>query len=283
MTENFVRTKDGVEIFYKDWGPKDAQPIVFHHGWPLSGRRLGQRRCCTFSARAIASSPTTGAAMAARPRSSDGHDMDHYAADAGGVTDASRPEQRGPYRPLHRRRRSRATMSARHGSRPRRQGRCSSARCRRSWSRPTANPGGLPIEVFDGFRGGARRQPRAVLPRRCRPARSTASTARARRSRRASIRQLVAAGHDGQRQGALRRHQGLLGDRLHRRPEDDRRADAGACTATTTRSCPIADAAPLSAKLLKNGTLKVYEGYPHGMLTTHADVVNPDLLAFIKA
>ena len=46
---------------------------------------------------------------------------------------------------------------------------------------------------------------------------------------------------------------------------------------------PIADSAPLSAKLLKNGTLKIYEKFPHGMCTTHADVVNPDLLAFIKS
>jgi len=46
---------------------------------------------------------------------------------------------------------------------------------------------------------------------------------------------------------------------------------------------PIADASELSIKLLKHGTLKVYKGYPHGMLTTHADVLNPDLLAFIKA
>ena len=53
--------------------------------------------------------------------------------------------------------------------------------------------------------------------------------------------------------------------------------------ATTTRSCPIADSALLSAKLLKNGTLKIYQGLPHGMCTTHPDIINPDLLAFIKA
>ncbi len=46
---------------------------------------------------------------------------------------------------------------------------------------------------------------------------------------------------------------------------------------------PIADSAPLSAKLLKNSTLKVYEKFPHGMITTHAEVVNPDILAFIKS
>jgi non-heme chloroperoxidase len=46
---------------------------------------------------------------------------------------------------------------------------------------------------------------------------------------------------------------------------------------------PYADAAPLSAKLLKNGTLKTYKGFPHGMPTTHADTINADLLAFFKA
>jgi non-heme chloroperoxidase len=54
-------------------------------------------------------------------------------------------------------------------------------------------------------------------------------------------------------------------------------------TAPTTRSCPLMMTGPLSAKLLKNGTLKTYEGFPHGMLTIHADVINPDLLAFIKS
>ena len=52
---------------------------------------------------------------------------------------------------------------------------------------------------------------------------------------------------------------------------------------TFSKVVPIADASELSIKLLKHGTLKVYKGYPHGMLTTHADVLNPDLLAFIKA
>ncbi len=46
---------------------------------------------------------------------------------------------------------------------------------------------------------------------------------------------------------------------------------------------PIADSALLSAKLLKKGTLKTYPGFPHGMCTTHADVINPDLLAFFKS
>ena len=77
-------------------------------------------------------------------------------------------------------------------------------------------------------------------------------------------------------------HQGLLGDRLHRGPEDDRRSDAGDAR---RRRPDRADRGlgPLSVKLLKNGTLKIYPGFPHGMCTTHADVINPDLLEFIRS
>ena len=63
-----VTTKDGIEIYYKDWGPKDAQPIVFHHGWPLSAQTTGTTKCFTSSAKAIVSSLMTVAVTVARPR-----------------------------------------------------------------------------------------------------------------------------------------------------------------------------------------------------------------------
>ena len=72
--------------------------------------------------------------------------------------------------------------------------------------------------------------------------------------------------------------------------ETDQTADLQAITIPTLvmhgdddQIVPIADAALKAVKLLKNGSLKVYKGYPHGMLTTHADVINPDLLAFFKS
>jgi non-heme chloroperoxidase len=68
MTHSFVTTKDGVQIFYKDWGPKDAQPIVFHHGWPLSSDDWDAQMLFFLSARATASSPMTAAATAAHLR-----------------------------------------------------------------------------------------------------------------------------------------------------------------------------------------------------------------------
>jgi non-heme chloroperoxidase len=80
----FVAAKDGTQIFYKDWGPKSAQPLVFHHGWPLSSDDW-TRSCFSSSHKAWVSSLTTG-----RDRStqvSDGHDMDHYAADASAVAE----------------------------------------------------------------------------------------------------------------------------------------------------------------------------------------------------
>src|SRR6266568_2702745 len=81
MTQSFVKTKDGVEIFYKDWGPKDAQPIMFHHGWPLSSDDWDAQMLFFVN---------EGLRVVAHDRRghgrSDGHDMDHYADDLAAVT-----------------------------------------------------------------------------------------------------------------------------------------------------------------------------------------------------
>ena len=168
----------------------------------------------------------TGAAMAARRRCRDGHDMDHYAADAFAVVEhldlknavhIGHSTGGGEV----------ARYVAKHGQPP---GRVAKAVLVSAvpplMLKTAANPDGLPIEVFDGFRQGTRRQPRAVLPRcavrpllRLQPRRRDGLSGR--------HPELVAAGHDGQRQGALRRHQGLLRNRPDRGSEGDHRADAG--------------------------------------------------------
>ncbi len=96
------------------------------------------------------------------------------------------------------------------------------------------------------------------------------------------IQKLVAAGHDGRREGALRWHQGFS--------ETDQTEDLKAISVPTLvlhgeddQIVPIADSAHKSVKLLKNGTLKTYLGFSHGMLTINADVLNADLLAFVQA
>jgi non-heme chloroperoxidase len=80
----FVATKDGTQIFYKDWGPKSAQSLVFHHGWLLSSDDW-TRNCFSSSHKASVSSLTTGHDRSTQV--SDGHDMDHYAADASAVAE----------------------------------------------------------------------------------------------------------------------------------------------------------------------------------------------------
>ena len=158
-----IKTKDGTEIFYKDWGSKDAQPIVFHHGWPLSSDDwdtqmlffLGQGyRVVAHDRRGHGRSPrpataTTWTTMPPMPAA---------------VVEHLDLQERRPYRPFDRRRRSRALC--RHAMA---QGRVAKAVLVSAvpplMLKTDSNPGGLPIEVFDGLRKRARRQPRAVLPR----------------------------------------------------------------------------------------------------------------------
>ena len=85
-TMSTVTTKDGTEIYYKDWGPKDAQPIVFHHGWPLSGDDWdAQMLYFVDKGYRVIAHDRRGHGRSAQV--SDGHDMDHYAADAAAVVE----------------------------------------------------------------------------------------------------------------------------------------------------------------------------------------------------
>ena len=83
---NFVTTADGTQIFYKDWGPKNAQPIVFHHGWPLCSDDW-DAQMLFFVQRGfrVVAHDRRGHGRSAQV--SEGHDMDHYAADAFAVAE----------------------------------------------------------------------------------------------------------------------------------------------------------------------------------------------------
>lgn len=280
MSENYVTTKDGVRIFYKDWGPRDAQPIVFHHGWPLSSDDWDTQMLYFLQKgyRVIAHD-RRGHGRSAQV--SDGHDMDHYAADASAVFEHL--DLRNAVHIGHSTGGGEvARYVARHGQ-P--QGRVAKAVLVSAvpplMLKTASNPGGLPIEVFDGIRAGVaanRAQlfvdfPTGPFYGFNRPG-ATVS------------------------QGVIQNwwRQGMMGsakahyEGIKAFSETDQTEDLKAITVPTLvmhgdddQVVPIADAALLSVKLVKNGTLKVYKGYPHGMLTTHADVINPDLLAFIKS
>ncbi len=276
---SYVTTQDKVEIFYKDWGPKDAQPIVFHHGWPLSSDDWDNQMLFFLQhGYRVVGHDRRGHGRSAQV--GEGHDMDHYAADASAV--AEHLDLRNAVHIGHSTGGGEvARYVARHGQ-P--QGRVAKAVLVSAvpplMVKTAANPGGTPIEVFDGFR-------KALADNRAQFYLDVASGPFY------GFNRPNAKVSNGIVQNWWR--QGMIGgakahyDGIKAFSETDQTEDLKAITVPTLvmhgdddQIVPIDDSSRLSAKLLKNGTLKVYEGYPHGMLATHADSLNRDLLAFVK-
>jgi non-heme chloroperoxidase len=271
-----ITTKDGVQIFYKDWG--HGQPIVFHHGWPLSSDDWDtQMLFFVQNGYRVIGIDRRGHGRSSQV--SEGHDMDHYAADAADVVDHL--DLRNAVHIGHSTGGGEvARYVARHG-----RGRVAKAVLMSAVAplmlKTASNPDGLPIAVFDGLRAGLA-------------------------ANRAQFYRDVPAGpfYGFNRPGATPIEgtiqnwwrQGMMGgakahyDSIKAFSETDFTEDLKSIEVPTLvmhgdddQIVPYKDAALLSAKLLKNSTLKIYPGFPHGMLTTHADVINPDLLAFIRA
>jgi non-heme chloroperoxidase len=278
-TMGYVTTKDGVEIFYKDWGPKNAQPLVFHHGWPLSADDWDtQMLYFVDEGYRVIAHDRRGHGRSAQV--SDRHDMDHYAADAAAVVEHL--DLRSAVHIGHSTGGGEATRYvAQHGQR---QGRVAKlvliGAVPPIMVKTAANPGGLPIEVFDDLRrqlAANRSQFYVDLPTGPfysfnRPGAEPSQ---------AIIQNWWRQGMMG---GAKAHYDGIKAFSETDFTEDLKVIDVPTLVmhGDDDQIVPIADSAPLSAKLLKNSTLKIYEKLPHGMCTTHADVVNPDLLAFIR-
>lgn len=280
FTMGYVTTTDGTEIFYKDWGPKDAQPVMFHHGWPLSSDDWDAQMLFFLSqGYRVVAHDRRGHGRSAQV--SGGHDMDHYAADAFAVVEAL--DLRNVIHIGHSTGGGEvARYVARHGAPA---GRVAKAVLVAAvpplMVQTEANPEGLPIEVFDGFR--------AALA-----------------ANRAQFFRDVPAGpfygfnrdgasvHEGVIQNWWR--QGMMGSaKAHYEgimafSETDQTEDLKAIGVPVLvlhgeddQIVPIHDSALKSIALLKNGTLKTYPGFSHGMLTVNAEVLNADLLAFARA
>ncbi|AMD57015.1 haloperoxidase [Agrobacterium tumefaciens] len=279
MTESFVKTKDGVDIFFKDWGPKDAQPIVFHHGWPLSSDDWdAQMLFFVENGYRVVAHDRRGHGRSQQV--SDGHDMDHYAADAFAVVEHL--DLRNAVHIGHSTGGGEVARYVAKFGEP--HGRVAKAVLVSAvpplMLKTPSNPGGLPIEVFDSFRKGvADNRAQFFLDVPTGPF--------------YGFNRPDAKVYPGVIQNWWR--QGMMGsakahyDGVKAFSETDQTEDLKAISVPTLvlhgdddQVVPIAASAELSVKLLKNGTLKVYKGYPHGMLTTHADVINPGLLAFVK-
>ncbi len=216
---NTITAKDGTQIYYKDWGA--GQPVVFSHGWPLTADAWDAQMVFLgeHGYRVIAHD-RRGHGRSSQPWN--GNDMDTYADDLAELLEQARPQGRGDGRPFHRRRRSHALhRPPRHEAR--RQGRADRRR-----AAADAEDGGQSRRPADrGLRRHPRRRhgrPLAVLQGPdgallwLQPAGRQGLAGRARF--------VLAAGHDGRAQGSPRLHQAVLRNRLHRRPEEVRRADA---------------------------------------------------------
>ncbi|MGM4921233.1 alpha/beta fold hydrolase [Tardiphaga sp. 813_E8_N1_3] len=271
-----ITTRDGTEIFYKDWG--SGQPIVFHHGWPLSADDWDNQilfflkngfRVIAHDRRGHGRSSQTAT----------GNDMDTYAADVAEL--ASALDLRDAIHVGHSTGGGEVTRYvARHG-----EGRVAKAVIIAAippvMVKSDRNPGGTPVDVFDDLRAqlaANRAQFYLDIPT-------------------GPFYGFNRPGADIS-QGLIRNwwRQGMMGganahyDCIRVFSETDFTADLKRIKVPVLvmhgdddQIVPIADAALLSIKLLTNGTLKVYEGFPHGMCSTHPDVVNRDILAFVRA
>jgi non-heme chloroperoxidase len=272
-----IITSDGTEIFYKDWGPKNAQAIMFHHGWPLSADDWDSQMLFFLGAgyRVIAHDRR---GHGRSTQTATGNEMDTYAADV--IELAKALDLKNAIHIGH---------STGGGEVARYVARAEPGRVAKAvligavppvMVKSASNPEGLPIEVFDGFR--------AALA-----------------ANRAQFYIDVPSGpfYGFNREGAAVSQglinnwwrQGMIGgakaqyDCIKAFSETDFSDDLRAIDlpvlvmhGTDDQIVPIADSALKAIKLLKHGTLKTYDGLPHGMCATHPDIINPDLLAFIK-
>jgi non-heme chloroperoxidase len=277
---NFVRTNDGVDIFFKDWGPKNAQPIVFHHGWPLSSDDW-DTQMLFFSSKGYRVIGIDRRGHGRSDQVSDGHDMDHYAADAAAVV--THLDLRNAIHVGHSTGGGEATRYvARHGQ-P--QGRVAKlvliGAVPPLMVKTAANPRGLPIDVFDGFRT-------ALAANRAKFYVDVASGPFYGFNR-SGVTAIPGVVENWWRQGmmgsAKAHHEGIKAFSETDFTEDLKKIDVPTFVmhGDDDQVVPIAASALLSVELVRNGKLKVYKNFPHGMCTTQADIVNADLLAFIKS
>jgi non-heme chloroperoxidase len=272
---NTVTTKDGIEIFYKDWGK--GQPIVFSHGWPLSADDW-DAQLLFFLAHGYRVIAHDRRGHGRSTQGADGHDMDHYADDLAALTAHLELKNAihighstGGGEVVH--------YLARHG-----ESRVSKAAIISAvpplMVQTAANPKGLPKKVFDDFQV-------ALAANRSQFYREVAAGPFYNYNRTGKPAEAIIQNwwRQGMMGGAKAHYDGIVAFSQTDFTEDLKKISVPVLVmhSEDDQIVPYVAAGPLSAKLLKNGTLKTYKGFAHGMPTTEAATINADLLAFLKA
>src|SRR4249919_3667555 len=272
-----ITTRDGTEIFYKDWGPKDAQPIHFHHGWPLSADDW-DNQMLFFLGKGYRVIAHDRRGHGRSEQTDGGNEMDTYAADVAALV--TKLDLKNAVHVGH----STGGGEVAHYVARAEPGRVAKAVLLDAvppvMVKKDTNPGGLPIEVFDGYR-------------------------KALADNRAQLYLDIPTGpfYGFNRPGAKVSQglidnwfrQGMMGSaKAHYEcvkafsetdfTEDLKKIEVPVLVihSEDDQIVPYADSGPLAAKLLRNGTLKTYKDLPHGCHATHPELINADLLAFIR-
>jgi len=269
-------TEDCVQIYYKDWGA--GTPLVFSHGWPLSSDDW-DAQMMFFVNRGFRVVAHDRRGHGRSTQTSTGHDMDHYADDLAAVVqhlDLENAVHIGHstgggevVRYLARHGESRVSKAALISAVP------------PLMLKTAANPGGLPKEVFDDFQAQlAANRSQFYLDIASGP--FYGFNRPGAKGSQALIQNWWRQGMMG---GAKPHYDGIVAFSQTDFTEDLKQITVPVLVmhGDDDQIVPYADSAPLTAKLLENGTLKTYKGFPHGMPTTEAATINADLLAFIES
>lgn len=269
----FITTSDGTEIFYKDWG--SGRPIMFHHGWPLSADDW-DAQLLFFHARGFRVIAHDRRGHGRSSQTAAGNEMDTYADDVRALVSAL--ELRDVVHIGH---------STGGGEVVRFLGRHGTARAAKAvligavppvMVQKDSNPGGTPIAVFDGFRAALAANRAALFHQVPVPFFGWNRDG-------AVVDEAIRANwwRQGMMGSALAHHECIKAFSETDFTDDLKTIDVPVLVmhGDDDQIVPIADSALLAIKLLPKGVLKVYPGYPHGMATVNAEVINADLLAFI--